>query len=143
MAVAPGVSLGDVEDGDVASVHYTRTVTFTVGNARVTRRQHNRGTSGAKSGRHCDRHHPDRDNRACPEDKLPEQHRCRQQQWWRHLHDQNDTALAYGGHCKVEVGDSVTVNVSPIVATSVAKCGLFGKGLFGCSVVEIERTKPA
>ena len=29
-------------------------------------------------------------------------------------------------------GDSITVNVSPIIATSVAKCGLFGKGLFGC-----------
>ena len=36
MAVAPGVSLGDLENGDVASVHYTRTVTFTVGNAPVT-----------------------------------------------------------------------------------------------------------
>jgi hypothetical protein len=33
---------------------------------------------------------------------------------------------------KLKVGDSVTVNVSPIIATSVAKCGLFGKGLFGC-----------
>ena len=33
---------------------------------------------------------------------------------------------------KLKVGDSVTVHVSPIVATSIAKCGLFGKGLFGC-----------
>ena len=33
---------------------------------------------------------------------------------------------------KLKVGDSITVNVSPIIATSVAKCGLFGKGLFGC-----------
>ena len=33
---------------------------------------------------------------------------------------------------KLKVGDSVTVNVSPIIATSVAKCGLFGMGLFGC-----------
>jgi hypothetical protein len=33
---------------------------------------------------------------------------------------------------KLQVGDSITVNVSPVVATSVAKCGLFGKGLFGC-----------
>jgi hypothetical protein len=32
----------------------------------------------------------------------------------------------------LKVGDSVTVSVSPIIATSVAKCGLFGKGLFGC-----------
>ena len=29
MAVAPGVNLSGLEDGDVASVHYTRTVTFT------------------------------------------------------------------------------------------------------------------
>ena len=33
---------------------------------------------------------------------------------------------------KLKVGDSVTVNVSPITATSVAKCGLFGLGLVGC-----------
>jgi hypothetical protein len=33
---------------------------------------------------------------------------------------------------KLKVGDSVTVNVSLIIATSVAKCGLFDKGLFGC-----------
>ena len=33
---------------------------------------------------------------------------------------------------KLKVGDSVTVNVSPIIATSVPKCGLFGMGLFGC-----------
>ena len=36
MAVAPGVNLGDLQDGDVASVHYTRTVTFTIGNAPTT-----------------------------------------------------------------------------------------------------------
>jgi hypothetical protein len=33
---------------------------------------------------------------------------------------------------KLKVGDSITVNVSPILATSIATCGLFGKGLFGC-----------
>jgi hypothetical protein len=32
----------------------------------------------------------------------------------------------------LKVGDSITVSVSPLIATSVAKCGLFGKGLFGC-----------
>jgi hypothetical protein len=32
----------------------------------------------------------------------------------------------------LKVGDSVSVSVSPIIATAVAKCGLFGKGLFGC-----------
>ena len=33
----------------------------------------------------------------------------------------------------LKVGDSVTVSVSPLIVTSIAKCGLFGKGLFGCS----------
>jgi hypothetical protein len=32
----------------------------------------------------------------------------------------------------LKVGDSVTVSVSPLIVTSIAKCGLFGKGLFGC-----------
>jgi hypothetical protein len=32
----------------------------------------------------------------------------------------------------LKVGDSITVSVSPLIATSVAKCGLFGKGLLGC-----------
>ena len=71
MVVAPGVSLGDLENGDVASVHYTRTVTFTVGNAPVT------ATGTTTVGQAA-------------------------QNWRRHLHDQNDAALAYGGHCEVE-----------------------------------------
>jgi hypothetical protein len=29
-------------------------------------------------------------------------------------------------------GDSITVSVSPLIATSVAKCGPLGLGLFGC-----------
>jgi len=33
---------------------------------------------------------------------------------------------------KLKPGDSITVNISPITATSVAKCGLFGLGLAGC-----------
>jgi hypothetical protein len=32
----------------------------------------------------------------------------------------------------LKVGDSVTVSASPLIVTSIAKCGLFGKGLFGC-----------
>ncbi len=33
---------------------------------------------------------------------------------------------------QLKVGDSITVSVSPVIVTSVAKCDLFGKGLFGC-----------
>ena len=36
MVAAPGVNLNELEQGEVASVHYTRTVTFTVGNAPIT-----------------------------------------------------------------------------------------------------------
>ena len=32
----------------------------------------------------------------------------------------------------LKAGDSVTVSVSPLIATSIAKCGVFGMGLFGC-----------
>ncbi|MFL5287964.1 MAG: hypothetical protein ACJ8AW_45120 [Rhodopila sp.] len=32
----------------------------------------------------------------------------------------------------LKAGDSVTVDVGPLVAQSVAKCGLFGMGLLGC-----------
>jgi hypothetical protein len=32
----------------------------------------------------------------------------------------------------LKAGNSITVSVSPLIATSVAKCGLFGKGLLGC-----------
>ena len=35
MTVAPGVNLTDVSVGDVASVHYTRSVTFVVGSPKV------------------------------------------------------------------------------------------------------------
>src|SRR3954454_5868525 len=35
MTVAPGVNLTDISVGDVASVHYTRSVTFVVGGASV------------------------------------------------------------------------------------------------------------
>jgi hypothetical protein len=35
MTVAPGVNLSDVSVGDVASVHYTRSVTFVVGSPNV------------------------------------------------------------------------------------------------------------
>jgi hypothetical protein len=32
----------------------------------------------------------------------------------------------------LKTGDSVTVDVGPLVAQSIAKCGLFGLGLIGC-----------
>ena len=133
MAVAPGVSLGDVEDGDVASVHYTRTVTFTVGNAPVTATGNTTVAQAAQNpadivtattptviiGRVLKINGPssidvvNNNGGGIYTIKTTQPSRM--------------AAIA-----KLKVGDSVTVNVSPIVATSVAKCGLFGKGLFGC-----------
>jgi NAD(P)-dependent dehydrogenase (short-subunit alcohol dehydrogenase family) len=43
MTVAPGVSLAGIEQGDFASIHYTRTVTFMTGNKATA-------TSGAGTG---------------------------------------------------------------------------------------------
>lgn len=134
MIVAPGVNLTDVSVGDVASVHYTRSVTFVVGSPQVPVGQvpvtntvgqvaQTPGGIGYNSavvvGRVVKLNGP----------------------------TSFDVVNANGGGiytikttnptreaaiALLKVGDSMTVSVSPVIATSVAKCGLFGKGLFGC-----------
>ncbi|MFL5279804.1 MAG: hypothetical protein ACJ8AW_02100 [Rhodopila sp.] len=132
MTVAPGVNLTDISVGDVASVHYTRSVTFVVGAPSVAVPQatttvgqvaQTPGGIGAGAstivGRVVTLNGP----------------------------TSFDVVNANGGGIytikttnpareaaigMLKVGDSVTASVSPITATSVAKCGLFGKGLFGC-----------
>jgi len=134
MTVAPGVNLTDVSVGDVASVHYTRSVTFVVGTPQVPVGQipvtstvgqvaQTPGGIGYNAavvvGRVVKLDGP----------------------------TSFDVVNANGGGiytikttnptreaaiALLKVGDSMTVSVSPLVATSVAKCGLFGKGLFGC-----------
>jgi hypothetical protein len=134
MMVAPGVDLGGISVGDVASVHYKRSVTFVVGGTnvgvtqvaatstvgQVAQTPGGIGTSAATIvGRVVKLNNP----------------------------GGFDVVNANGGGIytiqttdatrqaamgMLKVGDSVTVAVSPIIATSVAKCGLFGKGLFGC-----------
>ncbi len=133
MAVAPGVSLGDLENGDVASVHYTRTVTFTVGNAPVT-------ATGTTTVAQAAQNPADIATATTPTVIVGRVVKINSP-------SSVDVVNNNGGGiytikttqpsrmaaiAKLKVGDSVTVNVSPIVATSVAKCGLFGKGLFGC-----------
>ena len=134
MTVAPGVNLTDVSVGDVASVHYTRSVTFVVGSPNVPVGQvpvtstvdqvaQTPGGIGYNAavvvGRVVKLNGP----------------------------TSFDVVNANGGGiytikttnptreaaiALLKVGDSITVSVSPLIATSVAKCGLFGKGLFGC-----------
>jgi hypothetical protein len=132
MTVAPGVNLTDISVGDVASVHYTRSVTFVVGGPSVAVSQATTTVGqvaqtpggigpGATTivGRVVKLNGP----------------------------TSFDVVNANGGGIytikttnpareaaigMLKVGDSVTASISPITATSVAKCGLFGKGLFGC-----------
>jgi hypothetical protein len=134
MTVAPGVNLTDISVGDIASVHYKRSVTFVVGSpsvavaqvpatstvGQVAQTPGGIGTSAAVIvGRVVKLDGP----------------------------SSFDVVNASGGGVYtikttdptrqtaiglLKVGDSVTVSVSPIIATSVAKCGLFGHGLFGC-----------
>jgi hypothetical protein len=134
MTVAPGVDLTSVSVGDVASVHYKRSVTFVVGTPQVPVGQvpvtstveqvaQTPGGIGYDAavvvGRVVKLNGP----------------------------SSFDVVNANGGGIYtiktidparqaavglLKVGDSITVSVSPLIVTSVAKCGLFGKGLFGC-----------
>jgi len=133
MTVAPGVSLGDLADGDVASVHYTRTVTFAVGNAPVT-------ATGTATVAQAAQNPADIATATTPTMIIGRVVKINGPSSVDVVNNNGGgiytikttqpsrmTAIA-----KLKVGDSVTVHVSPIVATSLAKCGLFGKGLFGC-----------
>jgi hypothetical protein len=134
MTVAPGVGLSDISVGDVASVHYTRSVTFVVGSPNVATAQvPATGTVGQVAqtpggigpgaativGSVVKLNGPSSFDVVNPNGG-----------GIYTIKTTNPTREAAIGLLKA--GDSITVSVSPIVATSVAKCGLFGKGLFGC-----------
>jgi hypothetical protein len=134
MTVAPGVNLTDVSVGDVASVHHSREVTLVMGGPNVPVGQvpvtstvdqiaQTPGGIGYNAavvvGRVVKLNGP----------------------------TSFDVVNANGGGiytikttnptreaavAALKVGDSITVSVSPLIAASIAKCGLFGKGLFGC-----------
>jgi len=133
MTVAPGVSLEDLENGDVVSVHYTRTVTFNVGNAPVTAT----GTTTVAQAAHNPANIA---TATTPTEIIGRVVKVNGPSSIDVVN--NDGGGIYtvkttqpsriAAIAKLKVGDSVTVHVSPIVATSLAKCGLFGKGLFGC-----------
>jgi hypothetical protein len=134
MTVAPGVDLSSVSVGDVADVHYTRSVTFVVGTPNVPVGQvpatgnvgqvaQTPGGIGPGAavivGRVVKLNGPSSFDVVNPAGG-----------GIYTIKTTNPSREAAIGLLKV--GDSITVSVSPITATSVAKCGLFGKGLFGC-----------
>jgi hypothetical protein len=134
MTVAPAVNLSNVSKGDVADVHYTRSVTFVVGSPHVPTGQvpvtstvdEIAKTPGGIGY-----------NAAVVVGRVVK------------LNGTNsfDVVNANGGGIYtiqttnpsreaainlLKPGDSITVSVSPLIATSVAKCGPLGLGLFGC-----------
>jgi hypothetical protein len=134
MVVAPGVDLTNVSVGDVADVHFKRSVTFIVGSPHVPV-GHVPVTSTVDEVA--------RTPGGVGYDEAIVVGRVIK------LNGPNsfDVVNANGGGvytikttdrtreaaiALLRVGDSITVSVSPLIATSVAKCGLFGKGLFGC-----------
>jgi hypothetical protein len=134
MTVASGVDLGGISIGDVADVHYTRSVTFVVAGPNVAVGQ---VPATSTVGQIAQTPGGIGSSSAVIVGRVVK------------LGDGNsfDVVNADGGGVYtikttnparvaaiglLKVGDSVTVSVSPIIATSVAKCGLFGKGLFGC-----------
>jgi hypothetical protein len=134
MTVASGVNLTNISVGDVASVHYTRSVTFVVASPAVVVAQvpatntmgqvaQTPGGIGADAAVIVGR--VVKLNNANSFDVVNANGGGVYT-----IQTSNPTRQAAIGLLKV--GDSVTVSVSPIIATSVAKCGLFGKGLFGC-----------
>ena len=133
MTVAPGVNLAGIAQGDVASVHYTRTVTFTVGGPTAAAKATGTATVGQVAQNPADI----ATSAAVIVGRVVK----------LDSPSSIDVVNNNGGGIytikttqpsreaaigKLKVGDSITVNVSPIIATSVAKCGLFGMGLFGC-----------
>jgi hypothetical protein len=134
MTVAPGVNLTGISVGDVASVHYTRSVTFVVGSPNVAVGQVPATSTVGQVAQTPGGIGSDAATIVGRVVKLGGPASF-------------DVVNANGGGIytiettnpsreaaigMLKVGDSITVSVSPIIATSVAKCGLFGKGLFGC-----------
>jgi hypothetical protein len=134
MTVAAGVDLTDVSVGDVASVHYTRSVTFVVGSPNVAVAQVPATSTVGQVAQTPGGIGPGAAVIVGRVVKLDGPSSL-------------DVVNANGGGVytikvtnparqaafkQLKVGDSVTVSVSPLIVTAIAKCGLFGKGLFGC-----------
>jgi hypothetical protein len=134
MTVAPGVDLTNVSVGDVANVHFKRSVTFVVGTPRVPLGQVPITSTVDQIAQTPG---------GIGYDPAVVVGRVIKLNGTNSFDVVNDNG---GGIYTIKTtdptrqvairmlnpGDSITVSVSSLIATSVAKCGLFGKGLFGC-----------
>jgi hypothetical protein len=134
MTVAPGVNLTDISVGDTASIHYKRSVTFVVGSPNVavaqvpatsTVGQVAQTPGGIGTGAAVIVGRVVKLDGSSSFDVVNAN--------GGGIYTIKTTNPSRGAAIgMLKVGDSMTVSVSPLIATSVAKCGLFGKGLFGC-----------
>ena len=134
MTIAPEADLSNVSAGDVADIHYTRSVTFVVGSPNVPVNDVSASHTVGQVMQTPGGIGPD------PATIVGRVVRANGS-------DSFDVVNANGGGVYtikvtnparqeavrlLKVGDSVTVFVSPLIATSIAKCGVFGMGLLGC-----------
>ncbi|MBV8399967.1 MAG: hypothetical protein JOZ17_14700 [Acetobacteraceae bacterium] len=134
MTVAPNVELANVSVGDVANVHYTRSVTFVIGPPRLsagqvpvtsTVDQVAQTPGGIGFGAAVVVARVVKLNGPGSFDIV--NNNGGGIYAIRSTNPSRQAAIS-----QLKVGDSITVSVSPLIATSVAKCGLFGMGVFGC-----------
>lgn len=134
MTIAPEADLSNASVGDVADVHYTRSVTFVVGSPNVPVANVPATATVGQVAQTPGGIGPDPATIVGRVVKV-------------NGPDGFDVVHASGGGVYtikvtnparqeavklLKVGDSVTVSVSPLIATSIAKCGVFGMGLLGC-----------
>lgn len=134
MTVAPNVDLTGVSVGDVADVHYTRSVTFVIGPPHLAAGQvpvtstvdeiaRTPGGIGFNAAVVVAR---------VTKLNSPGSFDIVNDNGGGIYTIQSTNPSRQAAMHLLKVGDSVTVSVSPLIATSVARCGLFGMGVFGC-----------
>jgi hypothetical protein len=134
MTIAPETDLSNVSAGDVADIHYTRSVTFVIGSPNMPV---NNAPATASVGQVAQ----------TPGGTGPDPATIAGRVVKANGSDTFDVIDADGGGVYtvkvanptrqgsvklLRVGDSVSVFVIPLIVTSIAKCGVFGMGLLGC-----------
>jgi len=131
--VANGVSLTDIKVGDVVSAHYNRTVTFVVGSPNVAVTPKTTATVGqvAKTPGGIGPGASTIVGRVVKLDSATSfdvVNPAGGGVYTIQTTDPSREALIQ----TLKVGDSVTVSITPLIVNSIAKCGVFGLGVFGC-----------
>jgi hypothetical protein len=133
MVVAPGVSLSDVSVGDVVSAHYNRSVIFLVTSANVPGTVNTTQTVGqlAKTPGGVG---PEGGTFAGRVVKVagPTSFDVVNDNGGGVYTIQTTDPAREAVIGTLKVGDLVAVTISPLTVNSIAKCGIFGQGLFGC-----------